>query len=82
MAASYEAPAFIGAGLVLLATGVAFLAADHALTLLKEIRDALILHSEANGIASDATSVASDPVKALRSIAEIEADIASIKSRV
>ena len=66
IAASYEAPAFIGAGIVLLATGVAFLAADHALTLLKEIRDALLLHSEASGVASGATRADSEPVVAPR----------------
>jgi hypothetical protein len=82
MSASYEAPAFIGAGLVLLAAGVAFLAADHALTLLREIRDALLLRQAASGAMFEGASGGSDPVVPTRSATEIEADIASIRSRV
>lgn len=71
-----QPPLFIGLSLSCIISGVAFLAADQALVLLTQIRDALApqLAEQAASTTADAT-----PQRPARSIEELQADLARLR---
>lgn len=82
LAMAEEAPAFLGAGVAVLVTGVGFLAAHLGLVLLRDIRDALV--PKTSTVVADAAhaepAAASFPQN-VRSAAEIAADLKALKAR-
>ena len=75
-----ETPAFLGAGVVVLVTGVGFYAAHLGLSLLTDIRNALVQVPEGPNVSVEAIGQSFEMPRP-RSAAEIAADLAAMKLR-
>lgn len=82
LAMANEAPGFLGAGVGVLVMGIGFLAADRGLSLLAEIRDALVPSTVAPSNAPEADEATHDGPKPVRTAAEISADLKKLQKNV
>lgn len=80
LAMSAQTPAFLGAGVVVLVTGVGFFAAHLALSLLTDIRNALVQSAETPKVSVEAIALSGEMPRP-RAAADIAADIAAMKLR-
>lgn len=82
LAMASEAPIFIGAALSVALLGMGFLAADRALLILTDIRNALVPALELQAQTVSVPAHPGETIPSVRTAAEISADIAAIKARV